>query len=118
MDPLVPRRSGRAGPEHKIQDELIKYLRVREWFVRHIHGSAYQSGWPDLWCCHAEFGHRWVEVKLPGMVGSRFTPPQLLMFPQLCANGSGVWVLTGANDTEYKKLWRAPNWYWYTGVMK
>jgi len=118
MKPLVPKRYGKAGPEKKIQDAVESYLRVREWLVKHIHGNAYQAGWPDLWASHSKYGHRWVEIKLPGMVGSQFTPSQLDWFPKLCANGSGVWVLTGALDSEYLKLWKPPNWWVYTGVMK
>lgn len=118
MEPLIPRRSGRQGPEHKIQDALIRYLRYMEWFVKPVHGSAYQSGWPDLFCSHARCGHRWIEVKLPNMVGSKYTSAQLEVFPQLCAHGSGVWVLTAATESEYRKLWSPPNWWSYTGVMK
>ena len=113
MDAFTPRRHGKAGPEAKIQSDIITFLRDREWFVRHLHGNAYQSGFPDLWCCHVRYGHRWVEVKLPGMIGSRFTAAQLEVFPKLCANGSGVWVITGATESEYKKLWKKSNWWAY-----
>lgn len=86
--------------------------------VRHLHGNAYQSGFPDLWASHAKYGHRWIEVKLPDMKGSRYTPAQLEFFPKLCANGSGVWVLTGATEEEYKKLWAPSNYWVYLSVMK
>ena len=115
MDPLTPRRSGKAGPEAAIQDEIVKYLRNKEWFVKRLIGNAYQSGWPDLFACHARYGIRLIEVKLPGMKGSKFTAGQLETFPLLCAHGAGVWVFTAANRTEYDKLWKSPNWYQYLG---
>lgn len=51
------------------------------------------------------------------MVGSRFTPAQVEKFPMYCANGSGVWILTGDSETEYKKLFSAPNWWQYYGKL-
>lgn len=103
----------RERPEAKVQDAIESYFRNRGWFVKSTHGNLYQSGFPDLYVTHRVYGARWVEVKLPGMKGSRFTDAQMLTFPQLCANGSGVWVLTAATDTEYEKLFKPANWYVY-----
>jgi hypothetical protein len=114
MDRHVPRRVGASTPEAKIQEAVVKYLRDREWLVKHLVGNMYQSGWPDLWASHSKYGHRWIEIKLPGMKGSRFTPAQLEWFPKLCAHGSGVWIMTAAAHTEYEKLWKPPNWWVYT----
>lgn len=100
-----------ARPEAKIQDDLAKYLRAREWLVKYTHGSLYQSGFPDMFCAHKKYGIRWVEVKCP--TGYRFTPAQLEFFPALASKGVGVWVLTAATDEEYQKLFGAANWYWY-----
>ena len=97
--------------EAVIQKELVFFLRMRGWFVKSTHGNLYQSGFPDLFCCHATYGPRWVEVKLPGMRGSHFTTAQLEIFPQMCACGAGVWVITGV--AEYKKLFLDCNWYHY-----
>jgi len=77
------------------------------------HGNAYQVGFPDLWATHKTFHERWIEVKLPGMKGSKFTPAQLDVFPKMCKNGSGVWILTGATLTEYMKLFETHNWWHY-----
>lgn len=118
VQPMIPHNHGKKRPEAKIQDALISYLRAREWFVKSTHGNAYQSGFPDLWACSTKYGHRWVEVKLPDMKGSRYTSAQLENFPKFCANGSGVWVLTAANDSEYAKLFKPANWWVYTGAMK
>lgn len=90
-------------------------LLERGWFVVRMPGNALISGMPDLFCTHSRVhGHiRLVEVKLPEMKGSKFTPAQLDMFPKLCANGAGVWILTAANDIEYNKLFEPPNWRHY-----
>jgi len=68
----------------------------------------YQSGFPDLFCCHTRYGHRWLEVKKP--VGYRFTPAQLETFPQLCAHGSGVWIATTHEGVE-ALLMKPYNWF-------
>lgn len=116
MDSFKPKK--KRGPEAKIQNAIINMLRYKGWLVMQTHGNMYQHGFPDLFCCHTRYGQRWVEVKLPGMKGSKFTPAQLEYFPKICANGSGVWILTANTDSEYDKLFKRPNWYLYTGVMK
>ena len=93
-------------------------LLIKGWFVKRMVGNAFQFGVPDLYATHSRYGARWIEVKLPGMKGSKFTAAQLEDFPKLCANGSGVWVLTGTSNTEYQKLFSAANWYQYLDVMK
>lgn len=118
MDPVNPRKTGKSRPEAKIQEKIILYLRAREWYVKPTHGSAMQAGFPDLFATHSRFSHRWIEVKLPGMKGSRFTPAQIDCFPKFCAHGSGIWVLTAATDEEYRKLFRAPNWHTYLQIMR
>lgn len=105
-----------SRPEAKVQAAIIAMLRNKEWFVKATHGNMYQSGYPDLFCCHRRYGHRWVEVKLPK--GSRFTPAQVQDFPMFCANGSGVWILIAATETEYRKLFKPPNWWHYLDLWK
>jgi len=82
------------------------------------HGNMYQAGFPDLFACHSSFGQRWIEVKLPEMKGSRFTPAQLESFPKICAHGSGVWILTGDSEHEYDKLSKPANFWQYTSIWK
>lgn len=110
---MRPLKIGGGRPEDKIRAEISEYLRARGWYVKTTHGSAFQSGFPDLFTCHSTYGQRWVEVKLPEMKGSKFTAAQLECFPKFCANGSGVWVLTGANESEYGKLFKKFNWHMY-----
>lgn len=101
----------KKGPEAKIQEAIINALLIRRWYVKETHGNLYQSGFPDLFCTHIKYGHRWVEVKNPKHFV--FTPAQMLTFPLLVANGSGVWVLVGPEDSEIDKLFKPCNWFTY-----
>lgn len=74
-----------------------------------MHGDSWNFGWPDLFATHRRVGPRWIEVKLPEMKGSRFTGAQFDTFPMFIANGAGIWILTGADDTNYQLLFRPPN---------
>lgn len=116
MSPHHPRR--KHGPEYEIQKALIDFLVLRGWLVRELHGDANNYGWPDLYACHRKYAIRWIEVKLPNMKGSRFTAAQMEWFPKLSANGTGIWILTAANEAEYTKLFQPQNWYHYLSVMK
>jgi hypothetical protein len=118
MEALVPNNYGKNGPEAKIQRAIIAMLERKGWYVKVMVGNAFQWGIPDLYATHKVFGPRWVEVKLPDMVGSRFTKAQLEHFPLICSHGHGVWVLTAATQKEYEKLKGRPNWYHYLKIMK
>lgn len=114
MDPLKTR--SRKQPESGIVTLIRKYLKDLDWYTIKTHGSEFQSGLPDLYCCHVRYGARWVEVKNPNKYS--FTPAQLDTFPKLAAHGVGVWVLTAATDYEYKKLFGPANWHTYLSIMK
>lgn len=116
MEAFIPSRHGKAGPESKIQNKIITMLLRKGWYVVRIPGSKMLSGMPDLYATHSRYRSRLIEVKLPLMKGSRFTPAQLDRFPKLAANGSGVWVLTGDSDAEYAKLFRRQNWALVMGL--
>lgn len=103
------------GPEAQIQQELIKFLRYREWYVMETHGNMYQKGFPDLYTTHRKYGIRWVEVKQP--TGYSFTQAQMETFPLLSANGTGIWILSAATEMEYQKLWAPPNWHIYLMML-
>jgi len=112
----LPPQKGR--PEAEIQAAIVAMLRQKGWFVNETHGSLYQAGFPDIFASHKSYGMRWIEVKLPGMKGSKFTRAQLEMFPQMVASGAPIWILTGATREEYMKLFNPCNWYQYLGIMK
>jgi len=103
----------RHGPEYYVRARVIRMLENRGWVVKIVHGSMYQSGLPDLYCTHVKHGPRWIEVKLPNMVGSRWTAAQQETFPQLSANGTCIWVLVKDTEEEYRKLFMPENWLEY-----
>lgn len=114
MDP-AEFRSKLQKPESKIQSEIIDYLKLRDWFVRPVGPSAASCGWPDLYCAHARFGPRWVEVKRKE--GYSFTAAQIETFPALHSKGIGVWILTEATDDEVNLLFKPPNWWHYLSTV-
>ena len=91
-------------------------LNDRGWFTLETHGNAYQKGLPDIFACHANHGHRWVECKNPKAYD--FTAAQRVTFPQFTCNGSGVWILVAATEAEYVKLFDKPNWHYYLKIFK
>lgn len=101
----------KKGPEAKIQEEIVAYLRIRQWIVKETHGNMYQHGFPDIYAAHAKYGARWIEVKNP--VAYSFTPGQLEFFPLLASANIGVWILVAATQDEYLKLWQPANYYEY-----
>lgn len=112
----TPKLYDQRGPEAKIQDELIKFLEARGWFVKVIHGNVFQSGLPDLFACKRKYGSRWIEVKNPASY--KFQATQLETFPRMMAEGVGVWILTAATEAEYNKLFAPANWYQYLPIAK
>lgn len=108
----------RERPEAKIQKDLVAFLRNKGWHVMETHGNAFQSGFPDLYATHSRYGPRWIEVKLPDFKGSHFTASQLENFPKMCVNGSGVWIMTAANESEYLLLFKKYNWWAYLSIAR
>lgn len=102
-----------SQPEKKIETDLREYLHQEGWVTEKLHGSAYQAGFPDLYCYHPEHGERWVEVKTES--GS-LTHAQYVKFSKWEAFNLGVWILMGVH--EYKKLFYKPNWRRLAGRVK
>jgi len=109
---MVKKPIFRSNPEHKIESNLRRFLEIRGWLVEKTHSTAYSSGWPDLMCWHLDYGLRWVDVKVPGQ--HRYTKAQCQKWPAWEKGGLGVWVLMGATDEWYSKLFKPPNFreYW------
>jgi len=104
----------RQRPEAEIQRAITLMLENRGWMVKVTHGSAYQSGFPDLYATHHRFGPRWVEVK--NIEAYSITPAQAEDFPKLTDNGTKIWILCKATDDEYLKLFDPPNWQDYIRI--
>jgi O-phosphoseryl-tRNA(Cys) synthetase len=102
--------------ETVIQNNIITYLKIRDWYVKSTHGNVYSMGFPDLYACHKRYGTRWIEVKNP--INYSFTPAQMDVFPEFAAKGVGIWILVAATDSEYNKLFGHPNWYTYLSNWK
>ncbi len=115
MQPFKPKGS-KVGPEKLIQDALIDLLKIKDWMVKSTHGNIYQFGFPDLYCAHARYGSRWIEVKNP--LKYAFTAAQLEDFPMFASKGIGIWVLTAATEYEYQKLFGPANWHTFLSIMK
>lgn len=116
MEPFKVKRNRKTGPEAKIQEAIITKLRAAEWLVIVMHGNEFQMGVPDLYCAHAEYGTRWIEVKNP--TAYSFTPAQLKTFPEMTAKKVGIWILTSAEPEELQKLMRPSNWWHYLPAAK
>lgn len=109
-----PKRGGSGRqPESVLVEELTNFLKIRDWLVKKTHGNKFQSGLPDLFLAHREYGVRWVEVKLPTRGKNPFTAAQMTVFQEFAAKNVGVWVLVAATDNEYQKLWKPANWIWF-----
>jgi hypothetical protein len=100
------------GEEYRIQKQLIDFLEARGWLVERLANTAFQVGIPDLYCHHPKWGSRWIDVKVEGKYS--FTKAQRFKWPKWEKYGVGVWILTGADQDNYDKLFKAPNMrsYW------
>src|SRR5690242_9889197 len=90
------------GPEWYIQQDLMAFLRAREWLVERTHGNLYQTGFPDLYVAHLKWGQRWIDCKQPKKY--KFTRDQKRKWPLWDQMGIGIWILTAATQEEYDKL--------------
>jgi hypothetical protein len=98
-------------PETIIRNALLDYLRARGWYVEIFYCGQLQKGIPDLGIWHPLHGFRWIDVKRPKVY--RITDPQRRkwsLWEKTTLPGLRVWILTGATDVEYKKLFGPPNW--------
>lgn len=115
---MNPKKLKKRGPESILEEKFEMFMRARGWYVKKMHGSAFQSGFPDYFCCHSKYGIRLVELKDPNRKGEPFTGAQLAEFPKMSANGAPIYVITAATETEYDKLFKPQNWYQFLGVMR
>jgi len=105
----LPTPRPKQGPEGVIQNEIIKELTKRDWYVVETHASEFQSGVPDLYACHKNYGGKWIEVKNPKLYS--FTPAQVKTFPLLSANGTPIFILTDVSEVD--KILGPENWFWF-----
>lgn len=99
------------GPEWYIRRDIKEMLETRGWHVEIMHGSAFQTGIPDLYCFKREWGERWIDAKNPEKYN--FTKAQKFKWPIWDRVGIGIWILVAATQEEYDKLFKPPNWRSY-----
>lgn len=113
MEPKSPR----TRPEAAIQEAIVAFLEERGWFVNNTHGNMFQSGFPDLYATHMQYGQRWIEVKNPDAYA--FTAAQIRCFGKWSGCGVKIWVMTAACPVQYQRvLCGTPNWHEFLGCTK
>ncbi len=114
----IPKIKGVKGPEYKIQQKIIRFLEARGWYVKVMTGTMYQWGIPDLYACHKRHGHKWIEVKNPESYS--FTAAQHSEFPKFQAHGDPIYILTAANEANYKRLFAPTDnlWEYMSGIAE
>lgn len=101
------KRIPKAGPEGIIQDKIINKLTSEGWYCLETYGSTFQTGLPDVYCCHKDYGARWIEVKNPA--GYKFQPSQRRLFPIMGAYNVPIYILMSETETDRIKS-SPPNW--------
>lgn len=96
----------RRQDEKRGSDKLRAFLQQRGWNVEKTHGSQYQSGWPDLYAMHPNYGERWIETKTDS---GRIRNSQRIKFTKWRRFGVKVWILRDEKDYEW--LFGEPNWW-------
>lgn len=102
LDPIF-----RDNPELRIRNRIRKYLQDRDWHVTILHGNKFQSGMPDLFTYHIEYGLRLIDAKNP--IRYSYTVAQIKLWPKLEAVGCGVFILFEGDALNYSFLFNPPN---------
>lgn len=102
----------RDNPELRIRTRIRRYLKNKGWYTKIMHGNQFQSGIPDLFCYHKEYGMRWIDAKNPKRYS--YTVAQIKLWPVLESHGCGVFILFEGDAANYKLLFQPPNFrkYW------
>jgi hypothetical protein len=110
----APKIRGKHGPEYKIQQDIIKYLQKRGWYVKIMTASLYLKGMPDLYATHRVYGPKFIEVKYEK--SWHFTKDQKLVFPQLLGHGTKIWIMFQADKFNYDMLFKECNAPYYLAM--
>lgn len=109
----MTKKYGRSQPEKKVRDDIRGFLQGRGWGVEITHGNKYQSGLPDLYVMHYDYGVRWIDAKVEGRYS--FTNAQKITWSKWHYEYRvGIWIMTAGNQEQYDWLFAPPNWldYW------
>lgn len=88
--------------------ELVAFMRERGWSIKKTHGNMYQSGWPDYYAYHRDYGQRWIELKTE--LG-KLEDSQVFQFKDMMNKNVGVWIIRGKED--YNLLFKEANFNHY-----
>lgn len=109
MEFKPPRNTVATGPEAVGSRRLKKYMEGQGWYLKKLHGGAYQSGMPDYVAWHPRYGQRWIEMKAPG---GKLRHSQISMFRIMEKYGQHVYVLE--SEKHYGRLFSEKgNWFSY-----
>ena len=92
--------------EAQIQRAIVELLESRNWLTQVMGANQFQSGYPDLYIFRRDCGERWLEIKRPE--NYFFTVPQRKRWRRWEQIGIGVWIMSGATEEEYRKLFKNP----------
>lgn len=95
-------RRASVGPERDLQEAIKAKLRSTGWHCSDLYGHTYSHGFPDMYCCHRDWGGRFIEVKTRPV----FTPSQKRVFREMTDAGCPIWVMT---DDDISVLFRKCN---------
>ena len=85
-------------------------MEARGWYIIKLHGGKYQSGLPDLFAMHPEYGTRWIETKTPS---GKLRASQVKKFYLMSRAKVKIFVLE--DETHYRRLFEEnDNWTDYT----
>ena len=105
MEHRSPRKYGKQQEESKIAGVVVPFLKERGWHVERLPMGLLQSGLPDYYISHSNFGMKFLELKT---YKGNFTEAQLRKFPILHNNGTLIYIMRGVED--YDLLFGPPNW--------
>ncbi len=100
----------KTNPETIIQSAIMRMLTRKGWLVKRMGASQYLVGFPDLFAYHQVYKTRLIEVKTST---GKLEKSQIKEFTRFAKYDCGVWVLKGASQEEYNKLFAPANWWTY-----
>jgi hypothetical protein len=103
----------------KIVEPLSEYMQYQGWVVEKTHGNRFQSGFPDLFCCHSQHYIRWIECKVIRNHNIHFEQSQIIKFSKWISHGVKIWIIAGIDfrginnkmqlHAAYTRLFKDPN---------
>lgn len=92
------------------EKQLIAYMQSQGWLCMKLGASKFAPGWPDYYCYHQKYGHRWLEMKSQY---EKLTKAQKYRFDLMSRAGDKIFVCHSKEDyiTLFEEI---DNWRKYT----